>query len=146
MSEMEIIKNMIDGVGSAAMLLAMTNTISDEQAIKDYLTQAGYKAAVTELGGNTIQEGFQVKLVKSVLGAVLNNNVIAKEPYEVHAVLHAAMEAKKGIVKDTSTSANIAVKISVVRKGDWIAVGIFGQSAVYHLTNHERSGLGVMHI
>ncbi|SEJ79356.1 hut operon positive regulatory protein [Propionispira arboris] len=141
---MELISRMINGVGSAAMLLSMTRTIADEQEIKNYLHESGYFFAVTEVGGNTGRSDFLEKFIKSIIGAVLNNNVVKKEAHEVHAVLHAAVEAKKGVIMDTSS--NISVKIAVVRKDPWVAVAIFGESAFYHTTNHERAGLGLMHI
>lgn len=143
---MEIVQNAISGIGSAAMFLAMSNTINDEQKVKDFLKGEGYQCAVTEVGGNTSHVNFQEKTIKAIIGAALNNNVVSKEPYEIHAILHAAMEAKQGVVVNVANSANISVKIAIVRKDSWVAVGMFGESAIYHLTNHERCGLGTMHI
>ena len=71
---------------------------------------------------------------------------MGKEAYQIHAILHAAMEAKQGILVNVSTSANIAINIAIVRKDRWVAVAMFGESAVHHLTNHARAGLGIMHI
>ena len=76
----DTIKRMINGVGSAAMLIAMTKTISDEQDIKQYLTDAGYKYAVTELGGNTVKGDFQGRATKALIGAVLNTHLVEKPP------------------------------------------------------------------
>ena len=39
-----------------------------------------------------------------------------------------------------------ALKIAVVRGSGWLAVALFGKSALHYMTNHERAGLGVMHI
>ena len=47
---------------------------------------------------------------------------------------------------NVATSSSLALKIAIVRKEHWIAVAIFGQSALHYMTNHERAGLGVMHI
>jgi len=47
---------------------------------------------------------------------------------------------------NASSSTSIAVKIAIVRNDNWVAVAIFGQSAIHPLTNHLRAGLGVMHI
>lgn len=92
---MEILKNMVNGVGSAAMLLAMTGTMTDEQYLKSYLTSLGYKVAVTEVSGKYRSSAFQSQMIRSVLGAVLNQEVISKNSYDVHAVLHALVDAKK---------------------------------------------------
>lgn len=40
----------------------------------------------------------------------------------------------------------LALKIAVVRDDGWLAVALFGKSALHYMTNHERAGLGVMHI
>ncbi len=143
---MDMLLNSIRDVGSAAMALSLTNSISDENKVKQFLLENEYLCAVTEVGGNTSQETFQEKTTKAVIGAALNNNIVEKEAYQIHAILHATMEAKQGILVNVSTSANIAIKIAIVRKERWVAVAMFGESAVHHLTNHERAGLGVMHI
>ena len=143
---MELIKGLINGVGSAAVILSLTRTIADEEKVKQYLNEDGYICAVTEVGGNTSQGAFQERVIKAIVGAVLNNNIVTKEPAGIHAVLHAAMEAKKGIISNTATSSNVSAKIAIVRKDPWVAVSIFGESALYHITNHERGGLGIMHI
>lgn len=53
---------------------------------------------------------------------------------------------KKGILVSVNTSVSLALKIAVVRDEHWIAVALFGKSALHYMTNHERAGLGVMHI
>lgn len=143
---MDMLINSIRDVGSAAMALALTNAISDENAVKEFLQTKDYLCAVTEVGGNTSQETFQERTTKAVIGAALNNKIVGKEAYQIHAILHATMEAKQGILVNVSTSANIAIKIAIVRKDRWVAVAMFGESAVHHLTNHVRAGLGIMHI
>lgn len=143
---MDMLLNSIRDVGSAAMALSLTNSLTDENQVKEFLQENEYMCAVTEVGGNTSQETFQEKTTKAVIGAALNNKILEKEAYQIHAILHATMEAKQGILVNVSTGANIAIKIAIVRKERWIAVAMFGESAVHHLTNHERAGLGIMHI
>lgn len=132
-------------VGNAAMLLALTWNLVLEDEVKGILTKEGFKYVVTEVGGVSSGE-FQEKAIKAVMGASLNQGIIDKNAADVHALLHATAEAKRGILVNNSTSTSLAVKIAVVRKGKWIAVALFGQSAIHPLTNHERAGLGVMHI
>lgn len=62
------------------MLLAMTGTMTDEQYLKSYLTSLGYKVAVTEVSGKYRSSAFQSQMIRSVLGAVLNQEVISKIP------------------------------------------------------------------
>ena len=61
-------------------------------------------------------------------------------------MLHAAEEAKQGMLFSMVSSSSLALKIAVVRDDTWIAVAIFGKSAVHYMTNHDRAGLGIMHI
>jgi len=129
----------------AAMLLALTQSINSENAIKEMLDKRGLRYVVTEIGGTSFGE-FQSKTTKAILGACLNSGLVKKESAHLHAVLHAAEEAKKGILVNASTSTSLAVKVAIVRDKKWVAVAIFGQSAIHPITNHHRAGLGVMHI
>ncbi len=132
-------------VETAAMLLALTWSLEAENEVKNILDKQGMKYVVTEIGGRSFGE-FQGKTTKAVLGACLNNGLIKKTAPQAHAVLHAAEEAKKGIMVNASTSTSIAVKVAIVRNDYWVAVAMFGQSAIHPLTNHYRAGLGVMHL
>ena len=134
-----------DNVGYYAMRLAMSRTLAEESALKlDYAAQ-GIRFVVTEVGGSTKRD-FQEKASRAVFGAALSAGLIEKLPHEVHALLHAAEEAKRGAIINTSSEANLAVKIAIVRTSHWIAVAIFGSSAIHPMTSHERCGLGVMNI
>lgn len=134
-----------DNVGYYAMRLAMSRTLAEESALKlDYSAQ-GIRFVVTEVGGSTKRD-FQEKTSRAVLGAALNAGLIEKLPHEIHALLHAAEEAKRGAIINTSSEANLAVKLAIVRTSHWISVAIFGSSAIHPMTSHERCGLGVMNI
>lgn len=126
--------------------MALTRTMADEQAVKQLLAEYGYKFVVTEVGGNSAMNEFQTKTTKAVLGAALNSGIIVKSATNYHALLHAVEEAKRGIMVNVASSASLAVKIAIVRDKDWIAVALFGESALHPVTNHERAGLGVMHL
>jgi hut operon positive regulator len=135
----------IKSVGVAAMLLALTRTLKDEETAKRALTEAGHKFVVTEVGGKTSYDDFHEKVNRAVIGASLNSGIIEKTANDIHALIHATEEAKKGLVS-VSSSASLALKIAVVRGSGWLAVALFGKSALHYMTNHERAGLGVMHI
>lgn len=134
-----------DGIGYCAMRLAMSQSISEESLLKKQCAEAGLKVVVTEVGGNTRRD-FQEKSSRAIFGAAMNAGLIEKDPREIHALLHASEEAKQGVIISTSSEANLAVKIAIVRMKYWIAVAIFGESAIHPLTGHERCGLGIMHI
>lgn len=136
----------IKSVGVAAMLLALTRTLKDEETAKRALTEAGHKFVVTEVGGKTSYDDFHEKANRAVIGASLNSGIIEKTANDIHALIHATEEAKKGILVSVSSSASLALKIAVVRGSGWLAVALFGKSALHYMTNHERAGLGVMHI
>lgn len=136
----------IHSVGTAAMLLALTRTIEDEEKAKKILSEQGFRFVVTEVGGNSALAEFQLKTNKAVIGATLNSGILSKSATNYHALLHAMEEAKRGLVVNVASSASLAVKIAIVRDQSWIAVAMFGQSAIHPVTNHERAGLGIMHL
>lgn len=136
----------IKSVGVAAMLLALTRTLKDEETAKRALTEAGHKFVVTEVGGKTSYDDFHEKVNRAVIGASLNSGIIEKTANDIHALIQATEEAKKGILVSVSSSVSLALKIAVVRGSGWLAVALFGKSALHYMTNHERAGLGVMHI
>lgn len=135
----------IRSVATASMLLALTRTMQDEETVKGMLAEQGFKYVVTEVGGKSFSE-FQEKTTKAVIGAALNSGIISKSPTNYHALLHATEEAKRGIMVNGASSTSLAVKIAIVRDTAWIAVALFGESALHPVTNHERAGLGVMHL
>lgn len=140
------LESSINSVGAAAMLLAITQTIYDEDRMKQLVAKNGFKAVVTEVGGKISFEDFNEKVNRAVIGASLNSGLIQKCSNDIHAVIHATEEAKKGILVSVSSSASLALKIAVVRDDKWIAVALFGKSALHYMTNHDRAGLGIMHI
>lgn len=134
-----------NGIGYYAMKLALTRTIAEENAVKREYEEKKLKFVVTETGGKSSVD-FQSKVARSVLGASLNANVIEKNGPEIHALVHAVEEAKRGVLINNNSEANLALKIAIVRNQHWIAVAMFGESAMHLLTSHERCGLGIMHI
>lgn len=144
--ERDFLTSSFTSTGAVAMLLALTQTLYDEDRVKTIATKKGYKVAVTEVGGKTNFDDFNEKITKAVIGACLNSGVIEKNTREVHAVIHATEEAKKGILVSVNTSASLALKVAIARDDQWVAVALFGKSALHYMTNHQRAGLGVMHI
>lgn len=128
----------------AAMLLAWTSTREQEENIKEVLSRVpGLRFAVTEIGG--INEDLRTRILPQVVGACLSRRVIDKRPLHIHALLHALMEAQRGLMTDAPLSGSMSLKIATAVRGSWIAVAIFGESAFHVMTNHRRAGLGVMH-
>ncbi len=145
-STSDFITNSIRGVGSAAMLIALSKTLLDEQRLKDAAVRLGYRVVVTEVGARNSFNEFDEKVIKAVVGAGLNGGIIAKQSNEIHALVHATEEAKKGILISVSRTSSLAMKVVIARDEHWLAVAMFGLSALHYMTNHERAGLGIMHI
>ena len=132
-------------VGYNALLLALTRNINDENLLKKTFKEQKIRFVVTEIGGKSDLD-FQDKINRAVIGASLNEGLADKTPHDIHAVLHATEEAKRGILINTTSSTNIALKVAIVRDENWVAVAMFGESSIHPITSHERCGLGVMHI
>ena len=101
--------------GTAAMMLALTQTIYDEDLAKKLVAKKGLKAVVTEVGGKTSFDDFNERINRAVIGACLNSGLIEKKSNDIHAVIHATEEAKRGLLVSVSTSASLALKIAVSR-------------------------------
>ena len=141
----DILTGMLNCTEAASILLAMTTSLADENALKELLQIQGYQFAVTELGGDASKSDFREKMTRSIIGACLNCSVISKTAQEIHAVLHAAADAKSGYSQNL-LQANISCKVAIVRGNGWIAVTFYGDSAAHYITNHKRMGFGIMHI
>lgn len=145
--ELKVEFNVSDGIDPerAAMLLALTRSREEEEKVKSMLAEmAGMRFAVTEIGG--VSDSLRSKIAPRVIGACLKQGVIGNTSSQIHALLHAILEASRGIFLEMPMSSSMSLKIAVVRHKKWIAAAIFGDSALHMLTNHRRAGLGVMHV
>jgi len=125
-------------------MLAMTEDREKEESMKERLLSVGYKAVATEVSGPL--SDFKQKLIKNSVSAALNAGVVDNSPQKLHAVVHATLEAVQSILIVSLANPSVKVKVSIVTDGLWLAVGMFGSTALHVLTNHERAGLGVMHL
>lgn len=131
-------------VGRAAILLAATSTPEDEYRLKEQFSDINWKSVATEVGG--LAGDLPQKLTRALVGASLNAGVIEKNRREMHALMHAAVEAMDGFIAQAMLEASIGAKIGIVRNSRWIAVAVMGDTAYHAVAHHERCGLGVMHI
>lgn len=131
-------------IGKIALLLSMSDE-HEEVVIKEAIARReGIRAAVTFVSGMTNK--INTTYAKSILNAAISGEVIKKTPNQVHAVLHASLEAFQAMTPRTSVSTSIKTKVAIVTDGRWVAVAAYGDSAFSAFTNHERGGLGVMHL
>lgn len=131
-------------VGRAAILLAATTSPSDEHRMKEQFATINWKSVATEVGG--LAGDLPQKLTRALVGASLNAGVIEKNRREMHALMHAAVEAMNGFIAQAMLEASIGAKIGIVRNSRWIAVAVMGDTAYHAVAHHERCGLGVMHL
>ena len=141
-----LLSSCVSSAGTAAMLLALTRSITEEDFVKNMVAKKGYRYVVTEVGGRSTVAEFQERTTKAVIGACLNSGMVKKTTPNIHALLHALEEAKRGVLVNASSSTSLAMKIAIVRDHQWVAVAMFGDSAIHPMTNHERAGMGVMHL
>ena len=127
------------GLGRRALQLSMTETKSEEDALKRQFLREG-------IVGGTSDTDFQTKAARAVIGAALNSGLVEKEGRSIHALMHATEEAKRGVLVNTASSASLAMKIAIVRNKGWVAVAFYGESSLHVFSCHERVGLGVMHL
>ena len=145
MNRIENESNYWEGIGYRALRLAITCTIAEEDEVKKAYLREGWKVVVTEVGGKSSRD-FQEKINRAVIGASLNGSVIEKQPHEMHALMHACEEAKRGVFVNVASDTDLALKVAIVRKQHWLAIAMFGDSAIHPMSSHERCGLGVMNI
>lgn len=129
-----------------ALFLALTDTREKENELKQKLNAQNLSCAVTEIGGTVATLQPTGKLTHSVIAAALNTGVIKKDSKEIHAVIHATLEASNSIFVHTNSNASFALKVAMVADGDWIAIAMFGRTSVNALSEHCRVGLGYMHL
>ncbi|KAB2952882.1 nitrogen fixation protein [Heliorestis acidaminivorans] len=139
--------NKIPSIERAALILAMTETRDKEKKLRHhYVERYGFSCVVTEVGGIVTTLQNTGKLVNSVLAAAINGKVIENIPEQINALLHATSNACKCVCMDSTHNASLALKISVISDGRWVAVAIFGKLSQHHMTEHLRVGMGYMHL
>lgn len=135
----------LNRLGKIALLASLTDQ-EEEKTMKEELSnnRNGYKLAVTFVSGMT--SDIKRSFVKSIIGCSLQNDLIRKTPGQIHAVVHAALDALSGVIHQVPSDASLKLKVSITTDSNWVAVAIYGESAFYPLTNHERSSLAAMHL
>lgn len=135
----------LDRIGKMAMFAAMTSREEEDLLKTLFATQySQFKLAVTFLAGT--KNDVLKNVSKAVITCALQNEIIKRSSTSIHAVIHACLEALGGIVDHIPADTSLKLKVAVVSDNEWVAVALYGDSAVHPLTNHERAGLGLMHL
>jgi hut operon positive regulator len=132
-------------IGKIALIAACSDE-KEEELVKNLVnnTENDQKLAVTFVSGITTD--IKKIFVKSLIGCAIQNDLIEKKDTQVHAIVHAGLDALKGIISDLGADTSLKIKVAIVRDKHWVAVALYGDSAYSSYTNHERASLGVMHI
>lgn len=130
-------------IGKVAMIVAMSSD-EEEKGFREALAQNGTKIAVTYVTGalSYVQKNF----VKTLVGAALHGDIVRKNSQQIHAVIHAGLEAMHGITPLVAGESHLKLKVAIVHDGKWLAIAAYGESAFHPETNHERFGFGIMHV
>lgn len=131
----------------AAIKLSLSETREEENELKErFVKTNGMICGVTEIGGTVSTLHHMGKLTSSIVAAALNTGVIQKNDRNIHALLHATLEASNSIFIHNNSNANFLLKVGIVSDAEWIAVAIFGRSSLHPMSEHSRIGLGFMHL
>lgn len=131
----------------AALLLALSDTREEEELLKKELHGSfNMRCGVTEIGGTVATLQHTGKLTNSVMSTAFNTGVIPKDARNIHALVHATLEASNSIFIHTNGNASFALKVGLTTDSQWIAVAIYGRSSLHPLSEHARVGLGFMHL
>lgn len=117
-------------VGRAALKLAITNSRTEEQAVKDELAVQGIRSTAVDFGGEFIQS--IVKIVERAVVAAQRQGVVTNTHVGAGAVAGAAHEALEQ-VKVKAIGFNVGGKIGIARFDEHLCVAIFMGVGVLNL-------------
>ena len=117
-------------VGRAALKLAITNSRTEEQAVKDELAAQGIRSTAVDFGGEFIQS--IVKIVDRAVVAAQRQGVVTNTHVGAGAVAGAAHEALEQ-VKVKAIGFNVGGKIGIARFDEHLCVAIFMGVGVLNL-------------
>lgn len=117
-------------VGRAALKLAITNSRTEEQAVKDELAAQGIRSTAVDFGGEFIQS--IVKIVERAVVAAQRQGVVTNTHVGAGAVAGAAHEALEQ-VKVKAIGFNVGGKIGIARFDEHLCVAIFMGVGVLNL-------------
>ncbi len=135
----------LNRLGKIALIAAASDE-NEEEVVKNLINIPGgeFRLAITFVSGMTNE--IKGSFIKSIIGCSLQNGLVEKSNTEIHAVIHAGLDALGGIIHQVGADSSLKMKVAIVRDRHWVAVAMYGESAYNPLTNHERASLGIMHL
>lgn len=125
-------------VARAAIMLSLTHSREEENALRSQMALDGIKTAAVDYGGEFVAS--VMRIVERAVIAAKRENVIGETHHEEGAVAGAAREA---IAQVTNKALGFSVggKIGIARWGEHIAVAVFFGVGLVHL-NEVCVGMG----
>ncbi len=125
-------------VARAAIMLSLTHSREEENALRSQMALDGIKTAAVDYGGEFVAS--VMRIVERAVIAAKRENVIGETHHEEGAVAGAAREA---IAQVTNKALGFSVggKIGIARWGEHIAVAVFFGVGLVHL-NEVCIGMG----
>lgn len=131
-------------IGKVAIMLAMTSD-EEEAAFKTRIANdSSYKFSVMWVSGRKTE--IDKTFPRAILNAAPKNRTVEDRPGATHALIHAGLDAMNGLVPTIPGDSSLKVKVVIISDAHWVVVAAYGESAFLPETNHERGGLGVMHL
>ena len=124
----------------AALLIAMTESMEQENRLIDYFAGRGCRCTATMVNG-THGEALR-RVIGNVIGACLNGGLIERRQAHIHPLAHAVQEAVLGTRLDSSVGQNCRLKVGIARRGDAIAVVMYGDLGFHECSSHKTVGGG----
>jgi len=131
-------------IGKVAMMLAMSSEEEEARFKSQIASETNYKFSVMWVSGRKTE--VNRTFPRSILSAALKNGTIEDRAGATHALIHAGLEALSGLVPTVPGDSSLKVKVAIIADPHWVVVAAYGESAFLPETNHERLGLGVMHL
>ena len=131
-------------IGKVAIMLAMTSDEEEVEFKTKIASETNYKFSVLWVSGRKTE--INKTFPRTILNAAMKNRTIEDRPGATHALIHAGLEAISGLVPNVPGDSSMKVKVAIIADIHWVVVAAYGESAFLPETNHERIGLGVMHL
>lgn len=117
-------------VGRAALRLALSETRTDEQALRQELAEEGIRSVAVDFGGQFIPS--IPKIIEHAVIAAQRQHVVANNHIGEGAVVGATQEALEQL-KRKATGLNVGGKIGVARCREHLSVAIYMGVGILHL-------------
>lgn len=127
---MSEIKNISIEIGRAALKLAATGSRTEEQKVKQELSEQGIRSTAVDFGGEFLPS--IVKIVERSVVAAQRQGLVSDTHVGAGAVAGAAHAALEQI-KSKAMGFNVGGKIGIARRGEHLCVAIYMAVGVLNL-------------